>query len=94
MNNERKHESNNPEVTREVLRQMREEGKTYENDLDNAMSSSSARYSYDKEKMCFKGYAWGNVMGGSGEWVMTEAEMTDVISKEHIYDLRASGFVV
>lgn len=93
MNNERP-DSNNPEVTREVLRQMREEGTSYENDLDNAMSSYSVRYSYDKEKGCFKGDYCGNVMGGTGEFEMTEAEMMEVISQEHIYDLRAAGFAV
>jgi hypothetical protein len=87
-------ESNNPEVTREVLRQMREEGKSYENDTDNALSSTSVSYSYDKVKLCFKCYYCGNVMGGTGEFEMTEAEMMEVISKEHIYDLRASGFTV
>jgi hypothetical protein len=90
MNNE----SNNPEVTREVLRQMREEGKKYENDLDSAMSSYSVRYSYDQQKLCYKGDYFGNVMGGTGEFEMTEEEMMEVIAQEHIYDLRASGFTV
>lgn len=94
MKGENPHESNNPEVTREILRQMREDGKSYANDSDNALSSTSVYYSYDKEKMCFTCHASGNVMGGSVDWAMSEAEMIEVIANEHIADLRASGFSV
>jgi hypothetical protein len=84
-----------PELAKEVLRQMREEGKSYWNEMEEFNTGTSITYKYNTEKQSY----WRNeadVIVGSffNEIPMTEKEMLLHMSRQHLYYLRKSGFEV
>ena len=82
-------------VTKEVLRQMREEGKSYWNMMDEYTTGTATTYSYDKEKQSFKRHEFDVIVGSfSFDTLMTEDEMFYVMSQQALADLRESGFEV
>lgn len=82
-------------IAREVLRQMREEGKSYWNSMDEYMTGTSTTYSYDIEKQSYKRHEIDVIVGSfSNHILMTESEMVSFISQQAVVDLRDSGFEV
>lgn len=82
-------------VTKEVLRQMREEGKSYWNMMDEYTTGTSTTYSYDKEKQSYKRHEFDVIVGSfSFDTLMTEEEMSYVMSQQSVADLRESGFEI
>jgi hypothetical protein len=82
-------------LAKEVLRQMRDEGKTYWNELDEYATGTSTTYSYDKEKVSFKRHEMDVIVGSfSNHTPMTESEMLLFIEQQALSDLRDSGFEV
>jgi hypothetical protein len=82
-------------LAKEVLRQMRVEGKTYWNEMDEYSTGTSITYSYDKEKQCFSRHEIDAIVGSfSNHILMTENEMLSFISQQHLFDLRESRFEV
>ena len=82
-------------VAREVLRQMREEGKSYWNMMDEYLTGTSTTYSYDKEKQSYLRHEIDVIVGSfSNKIPMTEAEMLEFISQQALADLQESGFEV
>ncbi len=82
-------------VTKEVLRQMRDEGKSYWNMMDEYQTGTSTTYSYDKEKQSYKRHEFDVIVGSfSFDTLMTEEEMSYVMSQQALVDLRESGFEV
>lgn len=84
-----------PELAKEVLRQMREEGKSYWNMMEELNTGTSTTYKYNTEKQSY----WRNeadVIVGSffNEIPMTEKEMLLHMSRQPLYYLRKSGFEV
>lgn len=79
----------------EVLRQMREEGKLYSNELDDFNSGTSTSYSYNKEKQSYWFSQLDTVVGSFNHQIpMTETEMLDFVSDLSVVDLQENGFVV
>ena len=79
----------------EVLRQMREENKSYWNMLDEYYSGTCSTYSYNKEKQEY----WlseADVIVGSffNEYTMSEEAMRTFISERSLADLRDSDFEI
>ena len=84
-----------PELAREVLRQMRDEGKTYWNELEEFNSGTSTTYSYNLEKKSYWRTEIDVIVGSFfNEIPMTEKEMLLQMSRKHLTDLRESGFEV
>ncbi len=82
-------------LNKEVLRQMREEGKTYWNMMDEYTTGTSTTYSYDKEKQSYSRHEVDVIVGSFSNHIpMTESEMLGVISQQALSDLRESGFEV
>ena len=82
-------------LAKEVLRQMREEGKSYWNMMDEYSTGTSITYSYDKEKQSFSRHEMDAIVGSFSNHIpMTESEMLSFISQCHLSDLRESGFEV
>jgi hypothetical protein len=82
-------------VAREALRQMREEGKSYWNMMDEYTTGTSTTYSYDKEKLSYTRHEVDVIVGSfSNTYLMTENEMLDFLSQQALSDLRDSGFEV
>ncbi len=85
---------NNP-VAKEALRQMREEGKSYWNMMDEYMTGTSTTHSYDKEIKSFKRHEIDVIVGSFSNHIpMTEQEMLSFLSQQNVADLRESGFEV
>lgn len=79
----------------EVLRQMREEGKTYWNMLDEYTTGTSTTYSYDQEKQSYSRHEIDVIVGSFSNHIpMTENEMLSFISQQALPDLQESGFEV
>lgn len=79
----------------EVLRQMREENRSYWNMLDEYYSGTCSTYSYNKEKQEY----WlseADVIVGSffNEYTMSEEAMRTFISERSLADLRDSDFEI
>lgn len=79
----------------EVLRQMREEDRSYWNMLDEYYSGTCSTYSYNKEKQQY----WlseADVIVGSffNEYEMSEESMRTFISERSLDDLRDSNFEI
>ncbi len=82
-------------VGREALRQMREEGKTYWNMMDEYTTGTSTTYAYDKEKQSYTRQEFDVIVGSfNNTYLMTEIEMLEFLSGQHLADLRESGFEV
>jgi hypothetical protein len=82
-------------LAKEVLRQMKEEKKSFWDEWDEYQTGTSKTYSYNVEKNTF----WrteADVIVGSffNEIPMTEGEMRDFVSGLALTDLRTSGFEV
>jgi hypothetical protein len=78
----------------EVLRQMREEGKSYWNMMDEYLTGTSTTYSYEKEKG-YNRHEFDAIVGSfSNNYPMTENEMLEFVSQLAVSDLRESGFEV
>jgi len=79
----------------EALRQMREEGKSYWNMLDEYSTGTSTTYSYDKEKQSYSRHEFDVIVGSfSNNYLMTESEMLSFLSQQTLPDLRDAGFEV
>ncbi|MBL7870607.1 MAG: hypothetical protein JNM78_03270 [Cyclobacteriaceae bacterium] len=79
----------------EVLRQMREERKSYWNMMDEYATGTSTTYSYDQEKQSYSRHEMDVIVASfSNHILMTESEMLSFISQQNIIDLRESGFEV
>jgi hypothetical protein len=80
---------------REILRQMKEEGKSYWDKWEEYYNGTCKTYSYDQRKKCFW-YSETDVIVGSffNEYSMTEQKMYDFISGVSLDDLRESGFLI
>lgn len=82
-------------LAKEVLRQMREEGKSYWNMMDEYLTGTSTTYSYDKEKQSYSRHEFDVIVGSfSNTYLMTESDMLDFIAQQALVDLRESGFEV
>lgn len=82
-------------VAREALRQMREEGKSYWNMLDEYATGTSTTYAYDKEKQSYTRHEFDVIVGSFNDtYLMTESEMLSFIEQQSLADLRESGFEV
>ncbi len=82
-------------VAREVLRQMREEGKSYWNMMDEYTTGTSTTYSYKKETQGYSRHEFDAIVGSfSNTYPMTESEMLSFIAQQNLVDLRESGFEV
>lgn len=79
----------------EALRQMREEGKSYWNMLDEYSTGTSTTYSYDKEKQSYSRHEFDVIVGSfSNTYLMTESDMLSFLSQQTLPDLRDAGFEV
>ena len=82
-------------LAKEVLRQMREEGKSYWNMMDEYLTGTSTTYSYDKEKRSYSRHEFDVIVGSfSNTYLMTESDMLDFIAQQALVDLREAGFEV
>jgi hypothetical protein len=80
---------------KEALRQMREENKTYWNEMDEFMTGTSTTYSYNIANQQYQRHEIDVVVGSfSNIYPMTEKEMLSFISRQSLADLRESGFEV
>jgi hypothetical protein len=87
--------SSGRELAKEIVRQMREEGKSFWDQWEEYYSGTCITYSYNKEKNSF----WRSeldviVASFFNEFPMTEQEMIDFISGVSLTDLRESGFEI
>ncbi len=79
----------------EALRQMREEKKSYWNEMDEFMTGTSVTYSYNIEKQSYQRHEFDVIVGSfSNTYPMTESEMLSFISQQTLPDLREAGFEV
>lgn len=81
------------ELAKEILRQMRYEGKTFWDEWEEYYSGTSKIYSYNKEKNSY----WLSevdviALSFSNQIAMTEDEMLDFIAGVSLSDLRSDGF--
>ena len=79
----------------EILRQMKEEGKTFWDEWEEYYSGTCKIYSFNKEKKSF----WRSevdviALSFSEEYSMSQAEMIGIISSISLFDLRKSGFEI
>jgi hypothetical protein len=82
-------------LAKEVLRQMREEGKSYWNMMDEYLTGTSTTYSFDLEKQSYKRHEIDVIVGSfSNRILMTESEMLSFIAQQAVVDLREAGFEV
>jgi len=82
-------------LAKEVLRQMREEGKSYRNELDEYNTGTRKTYSYNTEKKSFWRSEFDVIVGSfHNEYAMTEGEMLSFISGQSLFDLRSSNFEI
>ncbi len=81
------------EMAKEILRQMREEDKSYWDEWEEYLSGTCKTYSYNKEKNSFW-FSEADVIVASffNQYPMTEEAMMDFISGVSLSDLRKSGF--
>lgn len=83
------------ELAKEVLRQMREEGKSYWDRWDEYLSGTSKTYSYNAEEKSFWRHEFDVIVGSfSNDIPMTEVEMLQFVSQQALGDLRENGFEV
>lgn len=88
-------DSVNSNLAKEVLRQMREEGKSYWNELDEYNTGTSRTYSYNLNEKSFWLTEFDVIVGSFHNKIpMTETEMLQFISQQSVNDLRDSGFEV
>ncbi len=82
-------------LAEEILRQMREEDKSYWDEWEEYISGTCKTYSFNKEKNSFW-FSEIDVIVGSffNEFSMTEKQMFDFISEVSLSDLRDSGFEI
>lgn len=84
-----------PALAKEVLRQMRDEGKSFSDRWDEYLTGTSKTYAYNKTDQTFYRNEFDSIVGSfSNDIVMSEAEMLSFISKTPLSDLRESGFEV
>lgn len=79
----------------EILRQMREEGKSYWDEWEEYYSGTCKTYSYNAEKQSY----WlseADVIVASffNQYALSEKQMQEFIASRSLYDLRQSGFEV
>ena len=81
--------------TQEILRQMKEEEKSFWDKWEEYYSGTCKTYSYNKEEKSFW-YSEADVIVGSffNEYAMTEKQMYDFISGISLDDLRGNGFLI
>jgi hypothetical protein len=80
---------------KEVLRQMREENKSFWDEWEEYQTGTSITYSYDNEAKTFKRHEFDVIVGSFSNHIpMTETEMLDFVSGLQLTDLRACGFEV
>ncbi|NJO92582.1 MAG: hypothetical protein HC831_29165 [Chloroflexia bacterium] len=83
------------ELAKEILRQMREDGKTFWDEWEEYYSGTSKTYSYNKERKSF----WLSevdviALSFANQIPLTEKEMLDFISGVSLHDLRGDGFEI
>lgn len=84
-----------PELAKEVLRQMREEGKSYWNEMEEFNTGTCTTYLYNTEKQTYERNEIDAIVGSfNNDIPMTEKEMLLHMSRQHLYYLRKSGFEV
>jgi hypothetical protein len=82
-------------LAKEVLRQMREEGKSYWNEMDEYSTGTSTTYSYNTEEKSFWRTEFDVIVGSFHNKIpMSESEMFQFVSQQSLCDLRESGFEV
>jgi len=82
-------------VAKEALRQMREEKKSFWNELDDYMSGTSITYSYNIGTQSYQRHEFDSVVGSfSNTYPMTESEMLSFIAQQSLVALREAGFEV
>lgn len=79
----------------EILRQMREEGKSYWDEWEEYYSGTCKTYSYNAEKQSY----WlseADVIVASffNQYALSEKQMQEFIASRSLYDIRQSGFEV
>jgi hypothetical protein len=81
--------------TGEILRQMKEEGKSFWDKWEEYYSGTSNTYSFDKEKKCYTHVEIDVIVASfCNEYIMTEAQMEEFVSGLSLHDLRESGFEI
>lgn len=83
------------ELAKEILRQMRYEGKTFRDEWEEYYSGTSKTYSFDKKVNSF----WLSeidviALSFSNQIPMTEQQMLDFIASVSLSDLRKDGFEI
>lgn len=83
------------ELAKEALRQMREEGKSYWDQLEDYYSGTSKTYSYSKEMQSFYRNEFDSIVGSfSNDIIMSEEEMLFFIASKSSTDLRNGGLEI
>jgi len=81
--------------TEEILRQMREEGKSFWDKWEEYYSGTSKRYMFDKEKNTYMRTEMDVIVASFyNEYTMTEEQMLEFISGVSLFSLRENGFVI
>lgn len=84
-----------PELAKEILRQMRDEGKSYWNEMHEYQTGTSTTYLYNTEQQSFWRDEIDVIVGSFFHKIpMTEDEMRLFISRQSLRDLRESGFEI
>ncbi len=82
-------------LAKEVLRQMREEGKSFWDEWEEYTTGTSKTYSYEADKKSFWRSEIDAIVGSfHNEYAMTEGEMLSFVSGLSLSDLRDCGFEV
>jgi hypothetical protein len=76
-----------------IVRQMREEGKSYWDDWEEYYTGTNVDYSYDLEEKKFKRTEADVIVGSFfNTYWLSEAEMIESMQKYSLYELRKAGF--
>jgi hypothetical protein len=82
-------------LAKELLRQMREEGKSFWDEWEEYETGTSTTYSFNKEKQSFWRHEFDVIVGSFSNHIpMTENEMLDFISQVELTALRKCKFEV
>lgn len=81
-------------LAKEVLRQMREEGKTFWDEMDEYLTGTSRTYTYNKKDQTFQRDEFDVIVGGGASFPMSEKEMLDFIAQTDLATLRECKFEV
>ncbi len=83
------------ELAKEILRQMREENKSYRDEWEEYDSGTAETYSYNKDEKSFWCSRFDVIVGSFfDEYPIAEEQMLNYISGVCVIDLRNSGFEI